>query len=106
MFGNLFDTRRPARRQRRHSRRAVPLCPEWLEDRRVPSTIYWDGGGGDTNWNNPANWDTNILPGANDYAVIGDLYSGITITHAAGTTTVDHLTSFANLVVSGGSFDF
>src|SRR5262245_30850475 len=104
MFGNLFDIRRRARRQRYRSRRAVSLCLERLEDHIVPATINWDGGGGDFNWNNPVNWDTNTLPGGEDSVAIGALYSGTSITHSAGTTTVSDLITFANLVVSGGSF--
>src|SRR5262249_10999847 len=98
------DLRRCARRQSRRSCRAVLIGLERLEDHIVPATINWDGGGGDFNWNNPVNWDSNTLPGADDSVAIGALFSGTAISHSAGTTTVSALVSFVNLVVSGGSF--
>src|SRR5262245_37825962 len=52
----------------------VPLLLERLEDRTVPATVNWDGGGGDTDWNNRFNWDTNTLPGAGDDVQIGSAY--------------------------------
>lgn len=30
------------------------------------ATIIWDGGGGDTNWSTPDNWNTNLVPAATD----------------------------------------
>src|SRR5262245_14748406 len=103
MFSKLFNTRRHSTRRPR-PRRNSRLRLEALEIRNMLSTINWDGGGGDFNWNNPLNWDTNTLPGANDFALIDFPFSGTTITHAAGTTTVDNVTSFASLIISGGTF--
>jgi hypothetical protein len=39
---------------------------ERLENRLMLSRISWDGGGGNANWDNPLNWDTDVLPGAGD----------------------------------------
>lgn len=45
---------------------------EALEDRCLLATIFWDGGpsGLGTNWHDAANWAGDVLPGANDDAVI------------------------------------
>src|SRR5262245_29302213 len=97
MIRTVVNARRPARR-------AVCLGLERLDDRTTPASVSWDGGGEDFNWNNPVNWDTNSLPGANDVAIIGPAYSGITVTHAAGTTSLDRLFCQGSLVVTGGTF--
>ena len=34
-------------------------------------TVTWDGGGGNANWHNPLNWDTNAVP-CNTCSVIID----------------------------------
>ena len=65
--------------------------------------VSWDGGGGDFNWNNPLNWNTDALPGATD-AVIIDVVGDITVTHSSGTTSIYSLSSEEALVLSGGSF--
>jgi hypothetical protein len=39
---------------------------ERREDRTVPATVVWDGGGGDLNWNNPLNW-FNVDTGNSSY---------------------------------------
>ncbi len=66
--------------------------------------ISWDGGGGDLNWSNRFNWDSDNLPGPTDDVVIGAAFSGMTINHDAGTTSVRSLDSRASLALSGGSF--
>jgi hypothetical protein len=101
---SLQSTFAPTTRKARRPRRPLLHRLEQLEDRSVPATVNWDGGGGNLNWNTAANWDTNTLPGIGDLAVIGPAYSGTTITHSSGTTTVDAVLSYANLVLSGGSF--
>src|SRR5690349_1107969 len=37
---------------------------ETLEDRSVPATLDWTGGGANPNWSNPANWSQNQIPSA------------------------------------------
>jgi hypothetical protein len=71
------------------------------EDGRI---INWDGGGGDFNWNNPINWDTDSLPGPFDDVVIGADFSGITVNADSETTWVRSVSSEASLVLSGASF--
>jgi hypothetical protein len=81
---------------------------EGLEDRRVPATFNWDGGGLDGNWNNALNWDRDQLPGSidgtADVAMIGATFSSSTVTHASGTTSIGGLTSAANFALTGGTF--
>ena len=33
---------------------------EALEDRTTPATVTWDGGAGTFDWNDAANWDTDV----------------------------------------------
>jgi hypothetical protein len=75
-----------------------------LEDRTMLSMILWDGGGGDFIWGNPLNWDSDILPGAEDDVVIDNSFvdvSGITITVGVetGDVVVNRVQSEAGLRV-------
>ncbi len=65
--------------------------------------VNWDGGGGNFNWNDPLNWDTDALPGPTDGVII-DVVGDITVTHSSGTTSIYSLSSEEALVLSGGSF--
>ncbi len=76
---------------------------ESLESRVLLATINWDGGGGDFNWNTAANWAGDVLPGATDDAVIGDLTGTPTIVSTA-TVTVNSVTSAELLDITSGSF--
>ncbi|MBX7106491.1 MAG: hypothetical protein K1X57_20620, partial [Gemmataceae bacterium] len=55
----------------RTKRRFSPLT-RWhrLESRDVPAVISWDGGGGNFNFHNPLNWNTDTVPGVADDAII------------------------------------
>ncbi|MFO7906100.1 MAG: hypothetical protein R6U98_25805, partial [Pirellulaceae bacterium] len=77
---------------------------ELLEDRRLLSLVSWDGGGGDTSWTNPLNWDTDTLPGAEDDVVI-DVAGDVTIEHASGSTTIRSLDCEENFDLAGGSLE-
>ena len=63
------------------------------------ATVSWVGGSGD--WTNTANWSTGILPGTNDNVVISPAAT-ITVTHSAGTHTVNSIQSTKAFVLSGG----
>src|SRR5262245_38624323 len=78
--------RKPAAPRRMHV--------ESLEDRLAPATILWDGGpgGAGVDWNVPANWVGDLLPGPNDDAQIGAGFSAVTITSAAN-VTINSVTS-------------
>src|SRR4051812_41425902 len=65
------------RKNPQHTRKAGKLDPrkllprflrhlwvERLEDRTLPSTFTWTGGGSDALWNNPANWSPAGFPNA------------------------------------------
>src|SRR5262249_16803919 len=69
--------RRPARGIGRRRNRCAPLprrgsrCRtrprlEALEDRALPSTVTWDGGGATSNWFDRFNWVNDVLPVAGD----------------------------------------
>lgn len=108
-FG-LRDRLRPASGKRSASRPSRNswgrrLVLESLEQRVVLSTVIWDGGGGDSNWNNPRNWDNDLLPGPDD-----DVYIDIsavgpsTVTLSSGTVAIKSLQSGKSLAISGGTF--
>jgi hypothetical protein len=65
--------------------------------------ITWDGGGGDLDWNNQLNWDTDVLPGQGDDVVIPDVSPDITITHSSGTTSINSLISQEAISFAGGN---
>src|SRR5262245_6943504 len=68
---------------------------EQLEERCMLATVTWDGGGGNFDWNNDANWDGDKVPGAEDIAVI-DLNETFTINLTTNVT-------IAGLTLGGNS---
>ena len=98
---------------------------EALEPRVHLAVIVWDGGpdGLGTDFNDPVNWDGDVLPGAEDDAVIPDmpgslvititqnaalnsLTSAEAITHSAGTLTLLSFAEFnAPYLMTGGTID-
>ncbi len=83
-FGDLLSvskqlTRKQlsGRRQFRSAFRRYSLSPtfESLEQRALLAVVTWDGGGDGITWEDPANWDTNVLPTAADDVIIADLPS-------------------------------
>ena len=62
---------------------AAALEPSFGPDALLTTT--WDGGGGDSQWSNPLNWDRDQLPTAEYQVVIGG--TGGTIVYSAGITT-------------------
>src|SRR5437870_155259 len=93
--------RSAAWKRRSHAKMVRPRL-ELLEERLAPAIVAWDGGGGDLNWNNPLNWDTDTLPDTGDQVQI-DIPGSNTITHSSGTTAVS-LVSHAAIDLTGGSF--
>ena len=78
------------------------LFGEALEHRYLLTAVSWDGGGNDFNWDNPLNWNADVLPGISDDVVIDQ--SGITITHAANVNErINSLSSQANLDWQAGT---
>src|SRR5262245_3391883 len=72
-----------------------------MESRLQLSAILWTGGGGDNNWDNPANWSTNALPGSGDDVTIN---IAANVVHSdAVTDSIKSLTSNQPLTLSGGT---
>ncbi|MGE3817844.1 MAG: putative Ig domain-containing protein, partial [Isosphaeraceae bacterium] len=69
------------------------------------SRINWDGGGGDSDWNNPLNWDADILPGPADdaYVELG-APGGTVVAFSTGSAAINSLHSGKGLAISGGTF--
>ncbi len=93
---------RSVRRLRQSSPAARSLAQEQLEERTLLAIVSWDGGGGDFDWNNPINWNGNVLPAATDDVEIGSAFAGITVT-SSGVVSIESLTSYAGLNVNAGS---
>ncbi|MDG5490555.1 T9SS type A sorting domain-containing protein [Psychroserpens sp. SPM9] len=75
-----------------------------VTDINYASAIAWDGEGGDGLWNNPANWDPNGLPTADDIVYFNQPGVGdIAYTDGAGTTSVKEIIVGRNntLVING-----
>ncbi|QDU21299.1 PKD domain-containing protein [Urbifossiella limnaea] len=99
----------PSRRDRRSARATPPSRPRLrvdpLEDRTVPATVTWDGGGGNFDWNTAANWSADVLPGASDDVVIDLGSNNFAVTHSAGDTAIQSLRNLASLRLVGGTLD-
>lgn len=62
-------TSAPNRGARRGIRRRARLEVQHLEDRALPSTVTWDGGGTTNNWSEGRNWSRDVAPVAGDDVV-------------------------------------
>ena len=79
---------------------------EALEQRQLLSTVAWTGGGNDSNWDNPQNWNTQAVPAAGNDVVIDTGSSAATVTINTGDAeSVNSLTTGGNdtLSITGGS---
>ncbi len=76
-----------------------------LEVTPLATTIYWDGGGDGTSWQDPLNWSGNVVPGATNDVVINLSASNPTIrfTASAGARTVRSIRCNEIFALSGGS---
>ncbi len=86
-------------------RRRLRLSCEPLEDRVVPSTVFWDGGpnGTGTDWHVAENWLDDVVPGLTDDVVVSDTFADVTITSSAD-VEINSLTNGAHLKLSNGVF--
>jgi autotransporter-associated beta strand protein len=74
---------------------------EWMESRTLLSAVTWTGGAGDNNWDTPANWSTDSVPGSGDDVTI-DIAANIV--HSDDVTdSINSLTSTEPLTISGGT---
>src|SRR5678816_328359 len=82
--------------------------PSWqgvesLEARQLLAFVLWDGGGGDTDWDNPLNWTGDALPTAVDHVLI-DAPGAQTITRSHNTAaTIASLWTLDALNISDGT---
>ena len=72
-----------------------------MESRVQLSAVLWTGDGVDNNWDNPANWSTNALPGSGDDVTI-DIAANVVHSDAV-TDSINSLTSTQPLTISGGT---
>lgn len=75
-----------------------------VTDVNYASAKAWDGEGGDGQWNNPANWDPNGIPTADDIIYINlPGAGGIANTNGAGTTVAKEIIVGNNntLIING-----
>ncbi len=87
--------------QRAKLRRRLEV--DFLEERRMLSVSWTNPSGGD--WDDPNNWSTKVLPGANDDVVI-NVAGGVTITHSQNAAdSVQSITASNPLVLSRGTLD-
>ena len=56
-------------------------------------------------WDDAANWEGGVLPGANDNVLIDVPGATVAIFHSSGTTVVNRIISRENLIVNGGVLD-
>jgi hypothetical protein len=63
-------------------------------------TAVWTGAAGDSLWNNPENWNGDLVPGTLDDVFIG---AGVTVLLGSGSVTVNNLTLNGVLNFTGGS---
>lgn len=87
-------------RQRRRARSCRPLF-ERMESRLQLSAVLWTGNGGDNNWDDPANWSTDALPGPGDDVTI-DVSASVVHSDAVA-DSINSLTSTQPLTLSGGT---
>ena len=87
----------------RRSRRRGVAQVESLEARMLLAAVTWDGGGGDTNWQNQLNWDGDAIPTTADDVTIGSQYAGLTVVSTAD-VEVNTIQSEADLLILESRF--
>lgn len=66
----------------------------WLEvvqSRLAPAVVSWDGGGGDFEWSNAANWDNDVLPAPADDVVVNIPGANIINVNSAAAAVINSL---------------
>ncbi|MEM7536848.1 MAG: Ig-like domain-containing protein [Chloroflexota bacterium] len=75
---------------------------DFFTEQAFTPSIQWDGGGDGTSWDDPLNWDTDVVPAESDRVLI-DVSGTPTITFSAGGVTIVSLQSAENMQFTGGS---
>jgi len=96
-------TRRARFTTRAHTVRAA-LRLLRLEERAVPATVFWDGGGNDLAWTNALNWSSDTIPGPNDDVFL-DVAGNFTVGYGGGATVIQSLTLSDPLQLKLGSIE-
>jgi large repetitive protein len=89
------------RKQKRPTSRSCRPLIERMESRLQLSAVLWTGAGGDNNWDNANNWNTDTLPGPSDDVTI-DTTADV-VHSGAVTDSINSLTSTQPLTISGGT---
>ena len=79
---------------------------EVLEQRQLLSAVSWTGNGGNSNWDNPQNWNSQAIPGPGDDVTIDTGATAATVViQAVNAESVNSLATGANdtLSITGGS---
>ena len=66
-------------------------------------SIVWDGSAAANNWDDAANWDLGRVPAAGDRVCIPGMQTDVTILQTTDNPTVDSITTYENLTISGGT---
>ncbi|WP_017719654.1 Ig-like domain-containing protein [Kamptonema formosum] len=80
---------------------AEPFTLSFINSDVPPDTVFWISDS-DGDWNNPANWSTGTVPGANDNVAINRLNANPAIA-ISGNVSVKSIRSEESLIISGGS---
>ncbi len=94
--------RRGVRRSGRPRHRAVHWTLDSLEPRTLLSNVSWTGQGDGTTWTDASNWSNDAVPGPSDNVTISKS-GNPTIAIAAGTQSVNSISSTDPISISGGS---
>ena len=92
--------RSQSNRKPNRSRKCRPMI-EQVEPRTLLSAVQWTGEGGNNNWDTPANWSTDSVPGPADDVTIN---IPANVVHSANVAdSINSLTSTEPLMLSGGT---
>ena len=112
---------RKAETNRRQNSKRPGLAYDQLEAKQLLAQLMWDGGGDQTSWDDPLNWDTDSLPQNGDDVVIEgtaetivfeetlslnsfSTTTSLTLTDGDLTVTDDVSVSAGNTILADGPF--
>lgn len=90
-----METMKKRTSQSRHTYRPIL---EALEDRSVPTAVFWTGLGSDSFWSNSGNWQSNIVPSNND-----DIFFPGGANRQTNTNDISNLT-LGGITFQGGNY--